>query len=159
MGITEAMDRLNAKNFKHKPPREIVIFANRTDVDEGIEPVWVEGGKCIHDVTGDEKQDLVTYQVCVDHVDGFLRQRGLPSCKVPSPELQAIMDDIKDKESKIELLRRAADAATFAIEQSKGDANCDVTNELLIHWHDQEHTYLVALGELEAARANLKKLS
>jgi len=157
MSLTEAMHRLGATKVKYGCPDKVIIFANMTDVPEGVELCIIPMERYTYNYGPDA--DHTTYRVCIDDVDRLLRQRGLPGCKVPSPELQNLLDDVKIKESKVDYLRQIADAATFAIEQSKEDSNCEVTNELLTHWHGQEHSYLVALGELEAARANLKKLS
>lgn len=159
MGVTEAMERLGATKFAYGS-NQIVIFMNQTDAPESILPRWMKGREFRQVVSvGGSEHDLTHYHVSVDDVEMCLKSFGFPSCRHISPELQTAMDDVKVKEARAKALRQIADAATFAIEESKGDVNCEVTNDLLTHWRDQEHDYLVALSEFEAALANLKKLS
>lgn len=166
IGLTEAMDRMGAKSFSypdgdhkhHNGPTSITLFVNDTDAPEGVECFNTYGRT--YSMSYHDSVPIIYHTVEKNQIDQWLRIRKLPTCDdvETDPAKIAAQLEAKNKDDIAESLRLAADAATFAIEQSIGDDD-DATRELRIHWYEQEHAYLVALNSANLARAALAALS
>ena len=129
----------------------LLVHTNLTDTPDGIEYYNVS----IQCFRPTDKWNPPSYYTPKLQIDSWLKHNGLPLCDDVDP-LAEQKADLVAKEQKANNLKPVADAAAFAIEQTKSDgAGDEVSQELRIHWSAQEHAYLVAQSEVETAKKAL----
>ena len=107
----------------------LTLHTNSSDVPDGVEHYNIN----VRHYRRAEECTPALYFVEKRDVNYWLKDHKLPLCDDVDPLVEK-KADLAAKEQKANELKPVADAAAFAIEQSRGDGADEVSQELRIHW-------------------------